>query len=196
MLLKTHKLLIYKFRKNINVTKPFTCLRSAVINLYIFLYRHDDMASRIIIALIGLQLFAGPVSCARILAVFPCPSKSHLVVFTALTRELALRGHELVVVSPFPISNPPANYTDINIFPDMKDFFDEIMGEALYQMIDMWTFENALMFWMEGIQISETTLGNSEVKKLLNDRRGFDLVIVEDFMTEPLYAFASYFKVI
>lgn len=38
----------------------------------------------------------------KILAIFPLPSKSHFVMFERLLKELAVRGHEVDVVSHFP----------------------------------------------------------------------------------------------
>jgi glucuronosyltransferase len=149
----------------------------------------------VILGLIALMQGPTPTTCARILGVFPCPSKSHLVVFTALTKELARRGHELVVVSPYPLSKPMANYTDIDIMSEMQDFMDAMMGAELYEMVHMPTFAIPIMFWEEGLTITSAALRHSQVKDLLNDKKGFDLVIVEDFMTDALYAFAQYFKV-
>jgi glucuronosyltransferase len=50
---------------------------------------------------------------ARILGLFPMPGKSHMVVNAALMKELAYRGHEVTVVSPFPENKKIPNYKDI-----------------------------------------------------------------------------------
>jgi glucuronosyltransferase len=52
---------------------------------------------------------------AHILGIFPIPGKSHNIVFTALTRELARRGHHVTVISPFPEKKPIPNLTDIEV---------------------------------------------------------------------------------
>jgi hypothetical protein len=73
--------------------------------------------------------------CARILGVFPYHSKSHTILGQALFKELAKQGHEVcfsiliiwnqvlkfqvVYMSPFPMKNPPKNYTDIPL-TDLK----------------------------------------------------------------------------
>lgn len=136
-----------------------------------------------------------PVSCARILCLFPVPSKSHLVVFSAFTKELALRGHELVVVNPFPLSKPPANYTDINIMPNIAEFYEEMMSLPLYEMTEMPVYQIPFLYWYHGFNVINGTLHDPSVLALLKDKRGFDLVICEDFLSEALFAFSEYFKV-
>lgn len=56
---------------------------------------------------------------AKILGLFPVPAKSHMVVNSAIVKELAKRGHEVTVVSPFPEKSEIPNYKDIAIDADM-----------------------------------------------------------------------------
>jgi len=41
------------------------------------------------------------------------PAKSHMTVHSALMKELARRGHQVTVFSPFPEKYPIENFTDI-----------------------------------------------------------------------------------
>jgi glucuronosyltransferase len=50
---------------------------------------------------------------ARILGLFPMPGRSHIAVNVALVKELAYRGHDVTVVSPYPENNTIPNYKDI-----------------------------------------------------------------------------------
>jgi hypothetical protein len=50
---------------------------------------------------------------ANILGIFPMPSKSHMTVHSTLMKELARRGHQVTVFSPFPEKSPIQNFTDI-----------------------------------------------------------------------------------
>ena len=50
---------------------------------------------------------------ANILGVFPIPVKSHMTVHSPLMKELARRGHQVTVFSPFPEKYPIQNFTDI-----------------------------------------------------------------------------------
>lgn len=55
------------------------------------------------------------VSSYKILGVFPSMSKSHFIVGSALMRGLAEAGHEVTVLSPYPLSKPLKNYRDIDV---------------------------------------------------------------------------------
>lgn len=57
---------------------------------------------------------------ANILVFAPMPFKSHFSGFQPLFKELARRGHNLTVVSIFPLKTPLPNYTDIQISIDQN----------------------------------------------------------------------------
>jgi glucuronosyltransferase len=51
---------------------------------------------------------------ARILALFNFNGRSHFLMFEALLKELAARGHQVFVVGHFPQKKPIPNYIDIS----------------------------------------------------------------------------------
>lgn len=53
------------------------------------------------------------VESARILGVFHMPSYSHHIVGKTILKELAKRGHEVTMISSFPMKPPLKNYEDI-----------------------------------------------------------------------------------
>ncbi|KAJ8925490.1 hypothetical protein NQ315_009328 [Exocentrus adspersus] len=58
----------------------------------------------------------GQLQCARILGVFQMPTVSHQNVFQALWKELSLRGHDVTVVTPYPLKDPSlVNLTEIDM---------------------------------------------------------------------------------
>jgi hypothetical protein len=63
---------------------------------------------------------------AKILCMFRMSRKSHNNVFTSLNTELAKKGHELTVVTLFPIKNPPGIYKQIDAYDtrEMMTKFD------------------------------------------------------------------------
>ncbi|KAF4519853.1 UDP-glycosyltransferase-10 [Ephemera danica] len=132
--------------------------------------------------------------CGRILAIQPFPAKSHMAVFSELTVELAHRGHELVVVSAFPLSKPMANYTDIDIMGKVREEQERMMNEKLYEGAELPMFLRPIVIWNKGLHVTDMVINISEVKQLLEDKRGFDLVIVEAFINEAFYGFADFFK--
>jgi len=63
---------------------------------------------------------------ASVLVFAPMPFKSHFRGFQPLFKELADRGHNLTVVSTFPLQKPLQNYTDVPISVDeniLKGFY-------------------------------------------------------------------------
>jgi hypothetical protein len=88
-----------------------------------------------------------------------------------------------------------ANYTDIDIMPEMTPQFEFMVGDLLYQMNSQPAFTAALALWSLGIENMEVFVKSKQIRELLNDKKGFDLVISEAFMNEPVYGFAHYFKV-
>ncbi|KAF4519851.1 UDP-glycosyltransferase-08 [Ephemera danica] len=147
-----------------------------------------------VVSTLAVLLVPLPTQCARILAIEPFPAKSHMVVFSALTKELARRGHEVVVVSAFPLSKPMANYTDIDIMPYMDSVLENAMGEKMYDMAEFTPWQMIFLMWNMGVHTTDSVLSSPKMKELLKDKRGFDLVLVEFFLNEPVYGFAHHFK--
>lgn len=71
------------------------------------------------ICLVVLSLFQAnlpTVDGANILVFMPFPLKSHVGGFKPLFEELAIRGHNVTVVSSFPlVDRSIVNYTDIEV---------------------------------------------------------------------------------
>ena len=59
---------------------------------------------------------------ANILGIFPVPAKSHMRVHSTLMKELARRGHQVTVFSPFPEKYPIQNFTDIEFKLSYSEF--------------------------------------------------------------------------
>jgi hypothetical protein len=67
--------------------------------------------------LLALLLVTGSHG-ARIIRVFPLPSKSHMIIPRVLMLELAGRGHQVTEVTPFLESKVVHNYTQIEVTAD------------------------------------------------------------------------------
>jgi len=67
--------------------------------------------------LLALLLFSGSQG-AKILGVFPYPSKSHMIIPRVLMLELADRGHQVTEVTPFLESKIIPNYTQMEVNAD------------------------------------------------------------------------------
>jgi glucuronosyltransferase len=149
----------------------------------------------ILVTALAAALQVGPGDGARILAVFPFPSPSHMHVLNALTKALAARGHQLVVASPFPQKKPIANYTDIDMMPSLAEIQKRMVGANLYDFNNLRFHEHCLMMWGMGLATTEAFMTSTQFQNILKDKKGFDLIISEIFMNEALYGLAHHFKV-
>lgn len=127
---------------------------------------------------------------SRILFLFPSPSKSHLIVVKGLSTTLAERGHDVTVVSPFPLDKPMKNYRDIKV---------EVPEDMLKLSTQMVTKPNENLFkTFPRLMRNLFTMGNDmltmpEFKKMTNEER-FDLVIIGMFFNNYLLGVGDHFK--
>lgn len=131
---------------------------------------------------------------AKILGVFPYPSRSHSILGQALFTELAQRGHGVTYLSPYPFKEAPhKNYRDIGI--TNQGLFDAFQVELDASFED--TDANMVMllkFWFDNVaEMQEQTLSDPAVQKLLNSNEKFDLCVIEFLMNEAVLGFGARF---
>lgn len=127
-------------------------------------------------------LFACEISFAsRILFLFPIQSKSHLIIVQSLSTTLAEKGHEVTVVSPFPLSKPMKNYRDIKIpLSEESNFINGMVMNSNQSML--WSMTLAVRIVTD---LGESMLEMPEFKKMIREE-SFDLVIIGLFMNNFL----------
>lgn len=64
--------------------------------------------------------------CARILGIFTMPGISHNILTSKLMRALVAAGHDVTMISPFPMKDVPKNGTLNDIV--LEGFFDKMHG--------------------------------------------------------------------
>ncbi|XP_067012383.2 UDP-glucosyltransferase 2 isoform X3 [Anabrus simplex] len=139
-----------------------------------------------------LMFVGGAIDCARILALFPIPAKSHMISYGALMQELARRGHQVTVVSGFPVKPPMANYTDITVHSSLP----EEDTPSMFQMHEEKSARNLFtMIFDMGLVLCERELKHPNIQKFIEDKESqFDLVILEVFLSECFYGFVHKYK--
>ena len=129
---------------------------------------------------------------ARILALFQLHVKSHFVMFEALLKGLAAKGHDVVVLSHFPQEHPIENYTDISV----KGTLPQLTNSFTLDYAKNQNWLNLLHFiWDLNVKFCAKVLEHPEVKKIMDSNEKFDLVITESFGVDCLTAFAHKFNV-
>ncbi|KAJ4434824.1 hypothetical protein ANN_23395 [Periplaneta americana] len=128
---------------------------------------------------------------ARILGLFQFNGKSHFVMFEALLKGLASRGHDVVVVSHFPQESKVPNYTDISV------------EESLTEAVNSFTMDTALnfkyynllkFFWYDNYEFCKEVFEHPNIHKLIKSEEKYDLIITELFGVDCFIGFSHKFK--
>lgn len=113
----------------------------------------------------------------RLLGLFPFQGKSHFVMFEQLMKGLAKKGHQLDVVSRFPLKKPYPNYTDIVSLPISLHLVNNMTYEFIQQMLIV--NPTYLIATMAGNDLCED-LGNPAIKELSQPKNPpYDAVLIE-----------------
>ncbi|XP_065093027.1 UDP-glucosyltransferase 2-like [Ochlerotatus camptorhynchus] len=140
------------------------------------------LLSLLVIAFSGLLLISLPngTDSAKILCLFSTASKSHVLGTQALLKHLAQRGHEVTMVSAFPLSKPVKNYRDVYV--PIEDSFGPIMasfmkGDSRNMLKIMPVITHA------SLENTNFTLNSPQFQKLIKEKK-FDVAILGFFMND------------
>jgi UDP:flavonoid glycosyltransferase YjiC (YdhE family) len=139
-------------------------------------------------------LFTIGVECANILVVAPMPSYSHFSIPFKLATELAHRGHQVTCINPYPqkIGTKIENYTDISV--ERNIMLADELKRKLFAREKQGLIENLTSLFDFIFSISEHTLTNERVQKLLHSGKQFDVVIMEYFLSDVFVGLGYHFK--
>ena len=131
----------------------------------------------------------------NILVAFGNSGKSHFFMYEQYVEKLAERGHKITLLTGF-------NTTNINMNENVKviKFEDEIFNFV----VDLTKYESTPKILMKYNEISyineagqrtcRNGLSNSNVKKLIESKKHFDVVVVEYFNTDCFSILSHIFK--
>lgn len=128
---------------------------------------------------------------AKILGLFPMNSYSHHGQGNVLLRELAKRGHEILLVSPIketkdlPKGFKQIHIDKLNLDDDKNRFYDYESASVLVQAMGVNTM---------GLRFTEHILNNPQVQELIHSNATFDLIIMDMFLNEAFFGFAHRFN--
>lgn len=125
---------------------------------------------------------------ANILGIIPTPSYSHQVAFIELWRELALRGHNVVLATTDPLNDPTlTSLKEINMKSSYdiwteKYSFSENAHKGM-SLFNIWEFFLYLLS-----EVVEYQLAQPELQDLIqnHEKYQFDVVMIEVFYPELL----------
>lgn len=135
------------------------------------------MFSKLLVILAILILCDG----YKILGLFPHPGKSHFDVFQPLLKELAVRGHEVTVISYFPLQKPIKNYTDISLKEGAEGVLVDVLSVQQIPTGKLHTYYEPVAIHNIARHSCEYGLQNKKVQELIKNKKQYDLAIIEMF---------------
>lgn len=140
------------------------------------------LLSLLVIAFTGLLLvsLSNGADSAKILCLFPTGSKSHVLGTQALLKHLAQRGHEVTMVSAYPLSKPVKNYRDVYV--PIEDTFGPIMANLMKgDSRNMFKIMPAITH--ASLENANYTLNSPQFQQLIKQEK-FDVAIVGFFLND------------
>ncbi|XP_078046354.1 UDP-glycosyltransferase UGT5 [Augochlora pura] len=114
----------------------------------------------------------------RILGLFPLNGRSHWVMAERLMVALAERGHQVDVVTQFPMKKPPPNYTEYSLAGTLKPVLNNLDAKTASEFNTM-DFEKLVV--MTGVDICNL-LAHENVQRFIKNPPNdppYDLIITE-----------------
>ncbi|KAG8034235.1 hypothetical protein G9C98_001320, partial [Cotesia typhae] len=125
----------------------------------------------------------------KILGLFPLAGRSHFIPPARLMRELAAKGHQVDVVSHFPLKNPVPNYRDISL-KGLAPIATNNMSYDQTKTVGGFSMQNFVS--ITGTQVCDL-LGTSVFEKLIKTPKGiYDLIVLELFTADCYMAFGKH----
>ncbi|CAG9767022.1 unnamed protein product [Ceutorhynchus assimilis] len=133
------------------------------------------------------------IYCANILVVSEIGSVSHMSIMKNLAKNLAEKGHNIDMVSQFPLEKPLERYTDINI----ANISIIVTNQFTLNEMKLLTTKTTIMAMIEKVSLSacKSAFENPKLQQLKNTKKKYDLLIAELFVTDCMLGWGWYFDV-
>ncbi|KAL9704575.1 hypothetical protein quinque_008093 [Culex quinquefasciatus] len=129
---------------------------------------------RLTVTLLVLIALALSVQGYRILSINASPSRSHVIVQEALAKELARRGHQVTMVSPYPAGKPLENYRQIVV--PLDSYWKATMAKFMEDQSKLALFKNMPKMNQIMQDAANNTINHPEVQRIIREE-SFDLLI-------------------
>jgi len=141
-------------------------------------------------------LFFTTIFSANILVLYPGSGKSHKIAVMPILEELAERGHQITIVSPYPTTAKSTNIRDI-VLTDSADFINQTPLQR-FEAQKVGILHQFLMLAQEilaPVRVGyESMMKNVEFQQILKDRQ-IDLVIHDGLFSEYCRVISHHLKV-
>ncbi|KAK9870917.1 hypothetical protein WA026_009879 [Henosepilachna vigintioctopunctata] len=120
----------------------------------------------------------------RILGVFPHSGISHFVVMRPLMKELAKRGHEVTVVSHFPLDKPVPRYKDISIAGTAPLIIEKMSMQDFYDFSRISLYVTPFVVTGFGESVCRGAYASNKLDEIFESSHKYDLMIAEMFNSD------------
>ncbi|XKL68000.1 hypothetical protein PGB90_003491 [Kerria lacca] len=145
----------------------------------------------LIIIIVNITL---PSESARILGIFPIKSRSHHSINQPIVKGLALKGHNVIIVSHFESESNGSNYKEILFGDDLMSFVDTISINEIDKHNPIINFLRTMLELEYGLcrRIFEMDF----IKKIIKSKeKSFDLIIAETYNSMCYNLLAHYLDI-
>ncbi|CAG9762209.1 unnamed protein product [Ceutorhynchus assimilis] len=144
---------------------------------------------------IFLVFFLKTTQSGRILCIYQMPAVSHQATFKPISRELSLRGHEVIVVTPHPINDPRfVNLTEIDTSGPTYEIIHR-HGFEFFMSKELPVQSKIPKIFRMYNEFAHAILGNEEFRKIYTDEsQKFDLIISQIYVSPIMYALSAKLK--
>jgi len=133
---------------------------------------------KVLLVLLTILTFDQVANSYRILGIFPLQGKSHWIMQEILMKELARRGHQVDVVTHFPLEKPIPNYKDISL----KGSLPQVMNNVTAADIKSFSTPSISMLVEVGGNTVCNLLSHPKIQELIKNPPQdppYDIVIQE-----------------
>lgn len=151
------------------------------------------MTNKILLVIIGTVLASS--ECAKILGIFPIAAISHNILSYKLMKGLAEAGHDVTMISPYPLKDPPKNgtYTDIILDGFAEEFQEQLQKLGILNR----TEEQGLRAFVTILNLmtvsANKTINHPKMKQFVDSKQKFDVLIMEHFFNDALLVYGQIF---
>ncbi|KAF2905637.1 hypothetical protein ILUMI_00539, partial [Ignelater luminosus] len=132
------------------------------------------------------------VNSSKILGVFHMPAYSHYQLGDRLLKELAARGHEVTVITPYAEKNPVKNFKQVVLTGAIEKL--QPTKDKLFEQTESNVIRNIVWLELMGLELVESTLSHPNVQEFLKSNNQFDLVILNQFGNDAFKGFCHYYN--
>ncbi|XP_055606979.1 UDP-glycosyltransferase UGT5-like [Uranotaenia lowii] len=132
----------------------------------------------------------------KILAVFPSTSKTNYIFGQVLFEQLASRGHQITVVSPYEVQYESENVKQIKLTGMFAHLEDYGMNTNIFTKWDRSSFYGNSHLIYGTAAMADFTLGHEKVQELLkNTTETFDLLLLDQVLSDSLLGLAVHYQI-